>query len=75
MSVLPSQLVMKLKAEIIWVNKREVELRIKQPVRILILFIARTACLSGPGESLPVPFSIIKARNMSTQHALAMPAG
>lgn len=58
-----------------WVNKRERELRIKQQTRILVLFMAVTACLSGPGDSLPVLLCIIKARNMNTQHVLAMPAG
>lgn len=66
---------MELKIEIIWVNKRKMELRINQQARILVLFLARTACLSGSGDSLPLSLCIIKAGNMSTQHALAMPAG
>lgn len=55
-------------------SKREIELRIKQQARILVLFMARTAGLSGPEDYLPVPLCIIKAGNISTQHALAMPA-
>lgn len=51
------------------------ELRRNRMPRIMWLFRARTACISRFGDSLLVPFCIIKAGNTCTQHALATPTG